>query len=100
MKNISVNSVSLENDGNQVVIENERVEINQIKLTYRETRFFSYLTIVTPNQVYRLKGLKSLWEHLNISTYDISDKCDDNTVFHLYWRLNYHLEEKSESRRK
>lgn len=71
-----------------LIIGNNSFQVNNVNALYRENKFFSFLKIEANNEIYLIKGLRSLWELIPISTYDWSEKRDDNKIFDLYCRIN------------
>ena len=88
MKKISLNSISVDEKNSQIIIGNERFDLNKINATYRESKLFSYLEINTYVQTFLIKGFKSIWEHIRLSTYDVIEKREDNKVYNLYCYFN------------
>jgi hypothetical protein len=89
MKRISINEISVDEQSQQISIKDERFHLDDIITKYSESRLFSYLEIKAKDNWYLIKGLKSIWEQLNLSTYDSYEKSEDNKVYDLYWTLNY-----------
>ncbi len=57
--------------------------INDLSISYKESVFSSFLIFTTSNMTYVVKGYKSIWELLPISTYDHIEKCEDNKVYFI-----------------
>jgi hypothetical protein len=72
----------------QIIIENERYDLDKIKVIYRESKLYSYLEIKTDDQTFIIKSFKSIWEHIRLSTYDVIEKREDNKVYNFYCYLN------------
>ncbi len=79
LKDISVDATRL-----KITFQNESYDISNITVTYRESKLRSFLNIKVDKKIYLITGLKSIWEHLNISTYDVLEKREDNKVYNLY----------------
>ncbi len=85
LKNIRLKSI----DNNFILlIGTSSFRLCDIKALYRESKFYSFLRIESRDETFIVKGLRSFWELLSISTYDWSDKRDDNKIFDLYCRIN------------
>jgi len=82
-------SITVDENKQLIFIKSKRYYINDAAIKYLESRLFSYLEITINDKTYFIKGLKSIWEHLNISTYDILEKSEDNKVFNLFCYLDY-----------
>lgn len=89
MQNIKRKDIAFDQSRQLILIKGERYEISKVFTKYRESKFFSSLELMVENKIYLVKGLKSIWEHLNISTYDSYEKREDNKVYDLYKRINY-----------
>ncbi len=61
-----------------------QLDINDYEVEYKEKGVFSYLEIRSNKSHFKIKNLKSIWEFLNISTYDYLDKKDDNKLFYMF----------------
>lgn len=88
MQKVTLKEISFDNINYQIEIKSTTYKIRDIRLKYSESFLFSYLIIEINEHKYLLRGLKSVWEHLNISTYDWSEKREDNKVFNLYCQLS------------
>ena len=86
---INIKDIEFNQSRNQIIIKGERLDINNLDIKYSESRFFSYLELIIGNRIYLIKGLKSIWEHLNISTYDSFEKREDNNIYDLYMYISY-----------
>ncbi len=64
-----------------------RINIKDYSFEYKESYFLCYLIIKNSEQKIKIKKMKSLWEFLNISTYDYLDKIDDNKLFFLFNKI-------------
>lgn len=85
---ISLKSITLDHDKRQISIKDKRVDIDSVVAKYEESRLFSYLEIATENDIFLVRGFKSIWECLRISTYDVLEKREDNKVYNLYCQIN------------
>jgi len=61
------------------------------QVNYCESRLFCTLCIIENSNITKIKCRKSIWEIINISTYDYLDKIDDNELFHFYCLLKEYL---------
>ncbi len=86
---IPLKAISIDDSNFQVKIKNERYDLEDVIFNYSESRLFSYLEIRVKDKCFKTRGLKSIWEHLNLSTYDVIEKREDNKVYNLYCYLNY-----------
>jgi hypothetical protein len=84
---IPLKAISIDYSNLQVLIENERYDLGSVIFNYSESKLFSYLEIRVKDKCFQTRGLKSIWEHLNLSTYDVIEKREDNKIYNLYRRL-------------
>lgn len=89
MKKISLKRITIDYDHHQISIFNDRYDIESVMVKYSESSLFSYLEIKVQEKSYLIRGLKSIWEHLNLSTYDGMEKSEDNKVYDLFQNLSY-----------
>jgi hypothetical protein len=89
MRKIQRKEIVFDQSSHFIIIKGERFDISKVFTRYQESKFFSYLEIIIENRIYLVKGLKSIWEHLKISTYDSYEKREDNKVYDLYKQINY-----------
>jgi hypothetical protein len=61
-----------------------KVDVNDCSFQYKESKFFSHLVINDGKVGIRLKRRKSIWELLNLSTYDELEKIEDNKLYYLH----------------
>lgn len=75
----------LRSDGFTLLLQSKHftININDYFFTYNESKAFSYLFIVN-GEKHLLKKRKSIWELLNLSTYDEMEKIEDNNLYYLY----------------
>ena len=84
MKIILLKSISVDEKSSQIIIEDKRFELYEVDVKYRESKFFSYVEIKADSETFLIKGLKSVWEHLRLSTYDVIEKREDNKIYNFY----------------
>jgi hypothetical protein len=84
MKIISLKSISVDEKSSQIIIENKTFDLKEVDVKYSESKLFSYLEINADAEKFIIKGLKSVWEHLRLSTYDVIEKREDNKVYNFY----------------
>jgi len=87
MKTLSFNSVKINIDNLEVLIDLKQFKLSELDVRYKESKFYSYLELIVPEGKYLIKGLKSIWEMFRISTYDVLEKREDNKVYNLYCRI-------------
>jgi len=88
MQIIPLKAISIDYSHLQVILRNEMYGLENVIFNYRESTFFSYLEIRVKDKYYQTRGLKSIWEHLNLSTYDVIEKREDNKVYNLFCQLS------------
>jgi hypothetical protein len=69
---------------NFLEIEDKKHPIDEVQISYTEKALFAKLSIKIGEEILQTRKLKSFWEHLRISTYDIMEKREDNEVFNIY----------------
>jgi hypothetical protein len=94
MKTTSIKAVLVDSRHRVIQIGKEIFPIEDILMKYQESKLFSYLQIECRGKTFLVRGWKSIWEHLNISTYDVLEKREDNKVFDLYCHVR-HLKNES-----
>jgi hypothetical protein len=87
MQMIPIKAISFDDSNFQVNIKNERYDLKDLIFNYSESKLFSYLEIRVKDKCFQTRALKSIWEHLNLSTYDVIEKREDNKVYNLYCYL-------------
>jgi len=87
MGKVSVNSVLVDNHQLTITIGNDTFNASQVDVKYRESKLSSQLEIIANGNLFQVKGLKSIWEHFRISTYDVLEKREDNKIYDLYCRI-------------
>ena len=75
----------LKADGPDLILQSKRfqVQVKDCSFSYYESKLFSYL-VIRNCSLYTLRKRKSIWELLQISTYDALEKIEDNDLFYLY----------------
>lgn len=80
--------VLFKDNGNSILQSNSfLLNIKDFSFEYKESKIFSYLIIENNNIKYKIKKIKSIWEYLKISTYDLLEKIEDNKLFFLFDRI-------------
>jgi hypothetical protein len=85
---IPFKAISIDENKEQIVVKGERLDIKDASIKYWESYLYSYLEVTFNNKIYLTKGLKSVWEHLWISTYDSLEKREDNKIYNLYCSMS------------
>ena len=89
MKNLKLKNIKVLRDRGEISIANLRYRIEDVTVQYSETFLWSFLELHFKDESFTVKGLKSIWEIWQPSTYDWMDKREDNPIFDLYRRIVY-----------
>lgn len=87
MKSIQLGQLELKKDGYIKICDVDHFLSEDVKFEYFESRIFSFLKIKIDEKEYLIKKVRSIWEMLDISTYDHIEKREDNTLFDTYCKL-------------
>lgn len=61
-----------------------KLNLRNYIVSYKESRFHSFVSIYNDKDKFLIKNRKSIWELLNISTYDKLEKIEDNSLYYLF----------------